>query len=251
MGCQRNMKSVAVSLCIIFCCFAGTASARELTIFVDHWPPYNFKKDDKIVGICTELIEAALKEAGMPYRFLIYPFKRALLTVKRTPDTMLFTVARVPQRENMFKWIGPLHPRKVCLYRLKHRTDIRIRTVEDIKRYRTGVLLGGSVEQFFITRGFQKDDYMLVPHSEQLIKRLIKNRVDLIPGDPIDLAYQMKHLEYNFERLENVYLLSEKGGYYMIANKDTSDEIVVKLQKSLDRVLASGIKGQIIKRYVH
>lgn len=244
------MKLFPILIIILFIALATTATAQKLTIFVDNWPPYNFKKDGKIVGISTELIEMALKDAGIQYEFSIYPFKRALYTVQRTPDTMLYTVARIPQREEMFAWIGPLHPRKVYLYKLKHRTDIHISTVEDIKKYHTGVLSGGSVEQLFISNGFPEGSYDLVNKSVQLLKMLVAERIDLIPGDPLDLAYQMKGLGYDYSMIEIAFFLADEGGYYMIANKDTSDKILKTIQKSLEKVLATGVRDQLIEKYV-
>ncbi|SME90139.1 substrate-binding periplasmic protein [Desulfovibrio gilichinskyi] len=250
MSCQWKIKSFKVLIIILLLGIVGNAQAHELTIFVENWPPYHFEQNNKIVGISTELIEAALQKAKIRYKLVIYPFKRALITVQKKPNTMLFTVARIPQREDMFAWIGPLHPRRVYLYKLKNRTDIQIDDLEDIKKYYTGVLSGGSIEQFFTTNGFHKYNYHLVSKSEQLLKMLFKQRVDLIPGDPLDLAYQINRLGYKYSELEIAYLLSEEGGYYMIANKDTPDKIIVKIQESLEEVLATGARDRIIKKYV-
>lgn len=245
------MKSFKILIIILLLGLTATAEAQKLTIFVDEWPPYNFEKNGKIVGISTELIEMALTNADIQYDIVLYPFKRALITVQRTPNTMLYTVARIPQREDMFAWIGPLHPREVYLYKLQKRTDIQINNVEDIKKYHTGVLSGGSIEQFFIANGFHKENYDLVNRSEQLLKMLFAERVDLIPGDPLDLAYQIKMLGYKYTEIETACFLAEEGGYYMIANKDTSADILIKIQKSLEEVLATGVRDQIIRKYVN
>ncbi|XXJ19808.1 substrate-binding periplasmic protein [Desulfovibrio caledoniensis] len=244
------MKSFKILLIILLLGFTTTATAHKLTIFVDNWPPYNFSKDGKIVGISTELIELALQNADIQYELVIYPFKRAFLTVQKTPDTMLYTVAKIPQREDLFAWIGPLHPRKVYLYKLRHRTDIQINNVEDIKKYRTGVLSGGSVEQFFISHGFATESYDLVSKSIQLLKMLIAERIDLIPGDPLDLAYQLKELGYDSSMIETSFFLADEGGYYMIANKNTSKATLAKIQKSLEALMATGIRDEIINKYV-
>ena len=250
MSFQWKMKSFEILIVILLLGVTGTAKAREVTIFVDNWPPYSFKKDDKIVGISTELIELALQKANIKYKLVTYPFKRALITVQNTPGTMLFTVARIPKREELFKWIGPLHPRRVYLYKLKTRADIQINNIVDIKKYRTGVLSGGSIEQFFISNNINKNNYYLISNSEQLLKMLFKQRVDLIPGDPIDLAYQMKKLGYKYSKLEIAYLISDEGGYYMVANKHTSNNILEKIQESLNEILATGAKSRIINKYL-
>ncbi len=251
MNFHKNMSSFKLLMIILLFGVVGTAKAQELTIYVDNWPPYNFVKNDKIVGISTELIETALQKANIQYKLVKYPFKRGLITVQSTPYTMLYTVARIPQRENEFAWIGPLHPRKVFLFKLKNRTDIQVDDLEDIKKYRTGVLSGGSVEQFFINNGLSDDEYHLVNYSEQLLKMLLIGRLDLIPGDPVDLAYQMKRAGAKFSELEVTYFISDEGGYYMVANKETPADIIVKVQQSLEGVMATGLRERAIERYVN
>lgn len=236
---------------LLFLTLSTSLQAKELTVLISDWAPYNFKQNDKVVGISTDLVEAALNRSGLEYKILIYPFKRALYTVENTPNTLLFTVARINQRENRFKWIGPLYPRQVYLYKLKSRTDIQINSIKDIKRYRTGALLGGTVEQYFKTNNFQEnDDYLITTNSAQLLKILLKQRVDLIPGDPLDLSYQIKQLGFELSELEKAYLLSNEGGYYIIANKATSNELVAKIQSSLDKLISEGFRDTIIKKYL-
>ncbi|MCJ2163795.1 MULTISPECIES: transporter substrate-binding domain-containing protein [unclassified Pseudodesulfovibrio] len=250
MNFKKMIKSFKLFIIILLFGLVGAAKAQELTIYVDNWPPYNFIKNDKIVGISTELIEAALQRANIQYKLVKYPFKRGLATVRSTPYTMLYTAARIPQREDEFAWIGPLHPRKVYLFKLSNRTDIQINELEDIKKYRTGVLSGGSVEQFFIDSGLSDEYYHLVNYSVQLLKMLLIGRFDLIPGDPLDLAYQMKSLGSKYSELEVAYLLSDEGGYYMVANKETPVEILVKIQESLEEVIATGLRDRVIEKYL-
>ncbi|MCU4674143.1 ABC transporter substrate-binding protein [Catenovulum sp. 2E275] len=245
------MKRFITLNIIIFVIITTNIKAQELTILTHQWAPYNFKEQDIITGISTELVESALHMTGFKYKLQLYPFKRALYTAQTTPNTMFFTVARIPQLETKFKWIGPLHPRVVYLYRLKKRTDIQISSIEDIKKYQTGALLGGSVEQFFKTNGFQeKEDYFLTATSEQLLKLLAKGRADLIPGDPLDLAYQMQNSEYNFSDLEQAFLLSDIGGYYIAVNQETADEVVAKIQTALDKIINAGSREVIINKYL-
>lgn len=79
---------------------------------------------------------------------------------------------------------------------------------------------------------------------------LLIGRFDLIPGDPLDLAYQMKSLGSKYSELEIAYFISDEGGYYMAANKETPDEILAKIQKYLKEVMTTGVRDRIIEKYV-
>lgn len=245
-----KLKSFTFILGILLLGLSGNVRAQEISVFTDNWPPYNFEANGEIVGVSTELIEEALKKTKIPYNLQMFPFKRAFITVQRTPNSMFFTVARTPVREDKFAWIGPIYPRRVLLFKLKNRDDIQINNLEDVMKYRTGVVLGGSVESYFNEHGFPKDSYAVVSNAEQLLKLLFHERVDIIPGDPLDMAYQVKNSEFKNVELEMVHLLTEEGGYYMAANKDTPAEIIAKIQDSLEQLMETGARDRIIKKYV-
>jgi polar amino acid transport system substrate-binding protein len=43
----------------------------------------------------------------------VYPWVRAYKMAQTTPNVMLFSILLNPQRENLFKWVGALHPFQV------------------------------------------------------------------------------------------------------------------------------------------
>lgn len=60
----------------------------------------------------------------------------------------------------------------------------------------------------------------------------------------------MKELGYNHSEIEIACPLSNEGGYYMIANKNTSHRIIAKIQEALEGILATGARDQIIRKYL-
>ena len=71
---------------------------------------------------------------------------------------MIYTIYRSEKREDLFKWIGPITPpTRIYLVKLKSRKLPPINSVEDIKKYKVGVLLDDQSHQFlpeFICIGF-------------------------------------------------------------------------------------------------
>ncbi|MEG3619360.1 hypothetical protein V5T82_12905 [Magnetovibrio sp. PR-2] len=57
---------------------------------------------------------------------------RAYSTVQNTPNSVLFSVARTPDREDLFTWIGTLIDFAVHIDRKSHRADIQLNSEDGL-----------------------------------------------------------------------------------------------------------------------
>ena len=63
--------------------------------------------DGKVVGIATDKVRAAFERAGLPYTIELLPWKRAYAAAYQRPDACVYSTARTPERDPLFKWVGP------------------------------------------------------------------------------------------------------------------------------------------------
>ncbi len=235
--------------CLTSCILATGMNADVLKVHADNWAPYNYVENDRIVGISTELVEATLMRANIPYELVVMPWKRGYRETQTRKNSLLFTVNRTKRREALFKWVGPLFESQVYLHRLKSRDDITVTNLDDVKDYRVGILRGGSVQGYLDAHGFSEENYYLSSKADLLLKILFADRVDLIPGDRLDLAYQLNQSGRHYSDLEKALFLYG-GSYYIAVNKDTSDEIVEQLQTALNELVSEGMQDQLINKYL-
>jgi polar amino acid transport system substrate-binding protein len=160
----------------------------------------------------------------------------------------MYTVARTQEREKLFKWVGPVIEGRVYMYKLKENDKVKIKTIGDLRLYSTAVLRGGAVEAHLISQGFADNDFVKVTYSEQLVPMLFANRVDLIPGDESDLLFQVAQSGREAKNIEKAFLLYKRD-YYIALNLETPDEVVEQLQTSLDKIVESGERERITRRY--
>lgn len=238
--------------CLFFVLLSLSVSvgyAAPVKLYADSWEPYNFSENGKVVGVATELVRAVFEKADVPYQISIQPWRRAYQNTLRTPETGLFVVNKTEERSPRFKWVGPLFESKVSLYRLKSRPEVLVSRLSDLNHYRTGVLTSGSVHAFL--KRFGIDDMHLDTHvyAGQHLTKLFAGRIDLVPGDELDLFYQVKGLGRDFSELEEAHFLY-RGSYYLALNLKTPDTLVAKLQTALDEVIAEGTREQIVQRYL-
>ncbi|MFW5498154.1 MULTISPECIES: substrate-binding periplasmic protein [unclassified Maridesulfovibrio] len=229
-----------------------SASAGDrLTVLTEDWPPYSYESDGRVEGLSTDLVVQTLSRAGLEYSLRIKPWKRAYKETLRKKSTLLYTTSRTEQREKMFKWVGPLFPRKIVLYRLKKNKHIVVNSFDDLRKYKIGVLRGGSVEEILKARGFELGcNYDEATTNKQNILKLFLNRIDLIPGSEVTMAHRMKSTSHRFSDLEKAFVLVDQGGYYIAINKETPDDVVKRIQGAFDSLVAEGGRERVIKTYL-
>lgn len=124
--------------------FVSLGNARKsYRVVCDIWPPYQVDEADTVTGFSTEIVRAVFQNMDLELEHITaYPWKRALSAVEEgyadalfsanyTADRTLF--ARYPQEELvMSPWI------------IWTQKGSSIRTMEDLKDKRIGVVLGYS-----------------------------------------------------------------------------------------------------------
>ena len=94
------------------------ASLEGLTFITEEYPPYNFKRNDRLEGISVEILERIFEQSDTPLTrddIHYYPWARGYDTALSEPGTVLFSTTRTAQREALFQWVGPIATDRVSL----------------------------------------------------------------------------------------------------------------------------------------
>ncbi len=236
------MKKIAiVSLFILLSAsIAQLAFAQQLTIYTEEFPPFNFSQEGKISGVSTEVVQRVLSDAGFKAKFVSLPWEQAYGQVQQKENALIYSISRRPNRENLFKWVGILTPTTYSVFGLASRKDIRVNKLEDLKKYRIGVVKDDAREQYLLGKGFQLSDFKRIggkdPQNKNL-KKLISNQIDVWPMPDAVAYYVAKQQGHDNPAglLRKVYPLNElSGGYYLAASLGTSDQVVARVAAALE-----------------
>jgi polar amino acid transport system substrate-binding protein len=248
---KRNAVLVPALVFALVFMTSTPCHAGKILVFTEPLAPVHFEEDGQIRGIGTEVVQAIFEEAGLEPKIEIYPWKRAYQKVLSNDGSFIYTINRTEKRENLLKWIGPIFPKKVYLYRLKSRDDIQLDTLEDAKKYTTAVILGHSLTTMLQDRGFREGKELITtPNKKVQIKFFLKGRCDLITGNEYTIYESLKAEGYSLDHVEPAVFISSEG-YFLGANKNVSDNVVEKLRKANVRIQESGIVEKIIIKYIH
>ena len=232
---------------------AESVSALEIKVVTENIPPLNYEENGKIVGISTEIVRAVLEKAGIAVNITVYPWARAYSMASEQENVLIYSIAKTQERENLFKWIGPLYPFTESLFKLKKRKDIAVHSLEDAKKYKIGVVREYAVHQMLRSQGFEDGKNLDAVSAQELnIKKLFKERVDMIVGSALDLSWRMKTQPDlpPFEELEEAFALKEIfTEIYMAFGVKTSDEVVSQVRTAFEQLKAEGKIDNILQKY--
>ncbi|KXJ60780.1 MAG: hypothetical protein AXW14_11290 [Alteromonas sp. Nap_26] len=245
------MKYRLTAFAIFFLTYA--CSAAEIELFTESFPPYNFVQEDKIVGINTDLLSLACKQANIDCSFSLYPWKRAMDSVKRQPNSGLYSTARINEREDNFIWVGPIVSSYSCFYKLTTRRDIAADDYNALKNYTVGIPRSDIYENILQRIGLNEaNNYLTFSKKHEDMSMFEQGKLDLIIGSSLTLSSQLTQVNLKPKDIEPVIQLKDIAlvANYLALNKNTNPELVSKLQHALDQIKANGLIESIVSKYV-
>ncbi len=249
---------MTIPLAIIPCFAADQAlSAKNLTYMTEQFPPYNFQEDGKLQGISVDLLLKMWDkmDAGLNRSVIeLLPWTKGYQRTLNEKNTVLFSTARLPQREQLFKWAGPIGPiRNVLL--AKKDSNLNITSPEDLKRYKIGAIDEDSAVQMLLDKGMKKEDLVLERTSKSIIEMLQNGSIDAWAYGDTAGIWLIQKSGLNASDFKAAYELGQIDYYYAF-NKETPDSIVQSFQHALDCIESSKDKSgvtdyeKILSKYV-
>jgi len=228
------MKLILYSLLILLS--MADLQAEPLHVVTNDFPPFQIISGDKVSGFTTEIVRHVLKDAGLEGEIKGYPWARAYKMATKERNTLIYSIVRNKEREKLFKWIGPIAPYDVYFWKLKKRTDIKIKNIKDAKKYVTGAMISGSKSNHLMKHGFIEGKNLDQGDSDlDNFRKLYAERVDLILFDTISFHYTAILEKKDPALAEKIFKVEGiSNELYLAASHDTPDSVVMKLRASLE-----------------
>lgn len=244
---QRKVTgSKAILLLFVLFAFTSFTSIAtedlQLTIYTEEFPPYNFEKNGQVTGINATITRLICEEANIECEFQLYPWNRAFASALKNPMSGLISTSRHPERESKFKWVGPLESStdRACFYKLRRRIDIpMLLNKESIKQYTFPVLRNDVYHSVFSGWGLnEKDHFVLYSNKHEGIKQFANGRLDLMIASPVTLDILLQEANLTIDKVYPVMNVADESfkGNYLALNLKVSDDVINRLQDSLNNV---------------
>jgi len=173
-----KQRSFVWRLAAAFCLallMRGMAAAQTLRMVSEVLPPASMMENNVVVGRETAKVRDLLARAAIAYTIELLPWKRAYAQALREADTCIYSTTRTPEREALFRWIGPLNEAEWILYGLASR-NFNLRSLDDARGLVIGTVLGDARDEYLRARGLA-----VAPVTQEWLnaQKLLLGRIDL------------------------------------------------------------------------
>jgi polar amino acid transport system substrate-binding protein len=171
------------------------------------------------------------------------PWKRAYNAALQRPDACVYSTTRTPDREPLFKWVGPTD---IAQWVLVGRTDrkLQLRTLEDARGLRIGTYNGDARDAYLRERGFTTD-----PTSNDLSnpQKLMLGRIDLWAASLRSGSTVLAR--YGYDKQIVPLLVFNEIGVYLACNRAVPNDVIARLNTAFDQIAQDGTGRRIEQRY--
>lgn len=198
---------------------------------------------NQVIGFATEKVRGIMERAGIDYAIDMLPWRRAYLLAQTRADTCVYSTTRVPEREALFKWVGPTHGNDWTLFGRADRV-YRIASIEDARQYRIGGHNGDVRSEALIAQGFIVDtvqDRLANP------RKLLVGRIDLwVSSVRVGGAIVAEH---GWSARIVPVLTFKRTELYLACNPSVPDALVTRMNAALRAMNGAGVSAAIERRY--
>ncbi|WP_229455671.1 ABC transporter substrate-binding protein [Massilia sp. KIM] len=224
---------------------APAHAGTRLYITTETSAPSSMLDKGRVVGIATDKVREAMLRAGVTYSIELLPWKRAYTAALQRSDTCVYSTTRTPEREPLFKWVGPTDGAQWVLMGRADR-QWRIGSLDEARGLRIGTYNGDARDHFLRERGLQVD---AAPNDLINPRKLLLGRIDLWAAS---LRSGSKVLEQHGwdKQIVPVYVFN-RIEVYLACNRGVPDEVVNRLNAAFAEIARDGTGRRIERAYVN
>lgn len=255
-------RYIARVVCICSLC-ASAAFADDIpeVIFATtlHYPPYEYRDNGEPAGLAVDIVKEVLSRVGVKQvDFQFFPWKRAVYVTEHGERDLLFNAGKNEPRQKWGYYVDSvLIQQSYVLFKRKAdqfevQPDFLNVKDKDIS-VRAGYLYGsGEFRQALDSDKFHKVE--LADSTEQSVKQLLNDRVDMFVGDLLPVMYYIQEQEledqidivlYNGERME----VLSWSTYLLFSKKRVTPSFVEQVRLAMEQMKADGTFASIQSQY--
>ncbi|WP_313473282.1 substrate-binding periplasmic protein [Stutzerimonas kunmingensis] len=247
----KTIASIAAAALLFGATLGHAQTPVKIDLLTENFPPYNmaadgknFARDENISGIAADIVREMFKRAGVDYTLTLrFPWERIYGMALEQPNYGVFVTARLPEREELFKWVGPIGPDDWVLL-ARGDSPINLTNLDQARQYNVGAYKGDAIAEHLEGQGLKPQ---LALRDQENVKKLIDGKIDLwATGDPAGRYLARQDGVTGLKRV----LRFDSAELYLALNKQVADETVQKLQKALDQMRSEGVIDEINARYL-
>jgi polar amino acid transport system substrate-binding protein len=225
-------------------CAASQAQQEpRLYLTTEAAAPHSMLEGKRVVGIGTDTVREIMSRAHIEHTIELLPWKRAYTAALERNDTCVFSTTRTPEREALFKWVGPIGEADWVLMGRADR-KLHLDSLDDARPYRIGTYNGDAREQYLRARGFKVDS---APNDLINPRKLMANRIDFWAASIRRGSATLARMGYADKIVP--LLVFNRIRVYLACNPAVPDALTARMDAALESMERDGTMLRILHRY--
>jgi polar amino acid transport system substrate-binding protein len=237
-------------LCLLLVCCLPLqlpAQPQPLHLYTEEYPPINFSLNGRPTGLATEVVRAIMQRTGQNAPISLVPWARGYQLALTRPNTGLFVAMRTPERERLFKWVGPLTRNVTGFYALRS-AGLSIERLEQARECgEVAVPRDWYSHQRLRAEGFS--NLTPVTGPSQVVSMLKRGRVKLMVLDNLSLSALLAQGDIRTDEVQLLFTLMDSDSYIAFSMQ-TDEALVTRWQRELDGMKADGSFAAIYHKWL-
>ncbi len=244
-NCQICLVLIVTSL------FPNLVSAQSsaLRVVTELLEPYQFlDQHNQLGGYSIEVMQTMFRKAGVNYPIEVKSWAAAYSMAKHNKNTLIFSMARTPRREDNFIWGGPLLSEKLYVWGLKGHSNLTIDSLESLKQYQITVIRNGLQHEYLRDNKFT--NLHITSNYINTIKLLYGKRTHYIISAVPNIIERTKALQLDVNKLQKVLFLPEAStDLYFGFHKSSDPSLIEPLLSAFDELTQEGEIARLKKKW--
>jgi len=242
---KKMIVRIFMLLAITCVWLASSAGAQNLSVYTENNPPVSYLEDGKPAGTAVEIVREILHRLKQPDNIKVVPWSRGYNLALKQRNVALFSATRLPQREKLFHWVGPIYTQTWGFYAKKGRM-LYVKSLEDARNVGSiGTYRNDAKEQFLLKQGFSNT----ISANGNIInvRRLIQGNIDLWVSSDLNFRHIVQQAGENPSQLVLVHPF-RKVENYIVFSIQTDKHIAEKWQQTLREIKQDGTYSRILNQ---
>lgn len=228
--------------------------AESIQVVTEELPPYNMTVDGRLTGMSTEVVQAVLKEADLSASIQSMPWARAYDLALHDDNVLIYSIARIPERELLFQWVGAIAPTRWYMYALASR-PIALKNLDDARGYQNGVVKQDVGEQYLTAHGFSNGLNLQSSNRRELNYEKLKSaHIDLWIANELNALWLARQAgddpAVTLLRALPLPDLGGDAGLFMAFSLKTPAATVERARQALKRIQDNGTYAAIARKWL-
>jgi polar amino acid transport system substrate-binding protein len=237
---KRKILSLIV-LALIFSPLPGKAG--DFKVFVNPLPPLKYLQDGMVTGVAGDIFIQVMQQAGLSFETTDIKecsLSQSMEEVAATPNTLCLALAKTPQREKTFIWVGPIYTSRIAFIG-KRSNHITVNTLKDAQKYTVVTVRNSAPHKILTEAAFPHT--ILTATTEEAIKLLDEGKADLFLFPISPAFYSMTYIgvpSCDYEKLLEVKNVT----MYFAFNPKTNKDKIERFSKAFEALKPPDDQGE-------